>query len=204
MPLPAYQLERRRRIVSAAAAALDEQEYDQIQVRDVATRAGVALGTLYRYFGSKEHLYSAVLLDWISPEGGASAGRIRVVGTKSATERVRRRVHGTIAAFEQHPQYFKVLTLLTQTTDSQAQALYSEFSDMSYHGLSKELALLGPQQADDVTMMLWSTVTTMLTSAIYHGRSMRDVYRVCDGLIDLIEPQLMRAEAEDAAASVAG
>ncbi|MGW1029096.1 TetR family transcriptional regulator [Streptomyces sp. NPDC002577] len=33
-------------MVSAAAASLNEQEYDQIQMRDVATRAGVALGTL--------------------------------------------------------------------------------------------------------------------------------------------------------------
>ena len=59
---------RRRRIVAAALRALDEQDYERIQMRDVATAAGIALGTLYRHFSSKEHLYATVLLEWA---GGA-------------------------------------------------------------------------------------------------------------------------------------
>ena len=38
--------------------------YDAVQMRDVAARAGVALGTVYRYFSSKDHLLSAALLEW--------------------------------------------------------------------------------------------------------------------------------------------
>jgi AcrR family transcriptional regulator len=37
--------------------------WDGVQMREVAVRAGVALGTLYRYFPSKEHLLVSVMLD---------------------------------------------------------------------------------------------------------------------------------------------
>ena len=41
-------------------------DYERIQVKDVADEAGVALGTLYRYFNSKDHLFALALLDWAS------------------------------------------------------------------------------------------------------------------------------------------
>src|SRR3989442_1439301 len=59
--LTASQRARRDRIVEAGLALLQERHYDQIQVKDVAERANVALGTLYRYFSSKEHLFAEVL-----------------------------------------------------------------------------------------------------------------------------------------------
>jgi len=58
--LPRGQQERRDRIVRAAISLLQHGgEYDEIQMRDVALEAGVTLGTVYRYFTSKEHLYAA-------------------------------------------------------------------------------------------------------------------------------------------------
>src|SRR3954454_18073499 len=63
--LPHGQQQRRDRIVRAAISLLEHGgEYDRIQMRDVAGEAGVALGTVYRYFTSKEHLYAAALLEW--------------------------------------------------------------------------------------------------------------------------------------------
>lgn len=44
---------------SAALAA--EGGFDAVQMRAVATRAGVAIGTLYRYFPSKEFLLASVM-----------------------------------------------------------------------------------------------------------------------------------------------
>ena len=59
--MPAWQYARRQRIVAAALEALGEQEYEQVQIRDVAQSAEVALGTLYRYFPSKIHLLVSAL-----------------------------------------------------------------------------------------------------------------------------------------------
>jgi AcrR family transcriptional regulator len=53
---PASQLARRERILDAAVELAGEGGYDAVQMREVAERADVALGTLYRYFPSKVHL----------------------------------------------------------------------------------------------------------------------------------------------------
>ena len=34
-------------------------------MRDVASRADVAMGTVYRYFTSKDHLLAAALVHWV-------------------------------------------------------------------------------------------------------------------------------------------
>ena len=72
--LPAYQVVRRQRIIDAGKDLLRTQEYDSIQIRDVASEANVALGTLYRYFNSKEHLYANVVYDWALPFAAVRAG----------------------------------------------------------------------------------------------------------------------------------
>src|SRR6266705_2879956 len=52
----AAQRERRQRILDATLALASRGGYDAVQMRAVAERANVALGTLYRYFPSKIHL----------------------------------------------------------------------------------------------------------------------------------------------------
>jgi TetR/AcrR family transcriptional regulator, cholesterol catabolism regulator len=57
----AAQRERRKRILDATLALASKGGYDAVQMRAVAERADVALGTLYRYFPSKIHLLVAAL-----------------------------------------------------------------------------------------------------------------------------------------------
>ncbi|ATY10819.1 TetR/AcrR family transcriptional regulator [Amycolatopsis sp. AA4] len=52
----AAQRDRRRRIIDATLALASKGGYDAVQMRAVAEKADVALGTLYRYFPSKIHL----------------------------------------------------------------------------------------------------------------------------------------------------
>src|SRR5271156_4679897 len=53
--------ERRKRILDATLALASKGGYDAVQMRTVAERADVALGTLYRYFPSKIHLLVSAL-----------------------------------------------------------------------------------------------------------------------------------------------
>ena len=53
------QVARRSRVIDAAMDLASEGGYDAVQMRDVAARAQVALGTIYRYFSSKDHLLAA-------------------------------------------------------------------------------------------------------------------------------------------------
>lgn len=54
---------RRRRVIEAAVGLASAGGYDAVQMRDVAERADVALGTLYRYFPSKDELLVAALTE---------------------------------------------------------------------------------------------------------------------------------------------
>src|SRR6266446_10976345 len=58
----AAQRERRKRILDATLALASKGGYDAVQMRTVAERADVALGTLYRYFPSKIHLLVSGLI----------------------------------------------------------------------------------------------------------------------------------------------
>jgi AcrR family transcriptional regulator len=79
------QHQRRKRIIQAAAALASRGGVEAMQMRTVAERAGVALGTLYRYFPSKMDLVVAVVneemdtlevsLERRPPRSEAPAGR---------------------------------------------------------------------------------------------------------------------------------
>ena len=55
------QRERRKRILDATLAIASKGGYEAVQMRAVAERADVAVGTLYRYFPSKVHLLVSAL-----------------------------------------------------------------------------------------------------------------------------------------------
>ena len=57
----AAQRDRRRRILDTTLALASKGGYDAVQMRTVAEKAEVALGTLYRYFPSKIHLLVSAL-----------------------------------------------------------------------------------------------------------------------------------------------
>jgi AcrR family transcriptional regulator len=54
---------RRERMVAAAVELATAGGYDAVQMRDVAARAEVALGTLYRHYPSKDDLLLAALTE---------------------------------------------------------------------------------------------------------------------------------------------
>ena len=54
--LAANQLRRMRRIVDAAVDLAEQGGFEAVRLRDVAERSDVALGTLYKYFRSKEDI----------------------------------------------------------------------------------------------------------------------------------------------------
>lgn len=60
------QAARRERVIRTALDLAAAGGYDAVQMRDVASSAGVALGTIYRYFSSKDHLLAAAMVEWVN------------------------------------------------------------------------------------------------------------------------------------------
>ena len=58
---------RRQAILEAALHVFAEHGFEAARLDDVAARAGVAKGTLYLYFKSKEALFEALIRDAVSP-----------------------------------------------------------------------------------------------------------------------------------------
>ena len=80
------QAARRQRVIDAAMELGAKGGYEAEQMRDVAARADVAMGTVYRYFSSKDHVLAAALAGWAQslearlaeapPRGHTSADRV--------------------------------------------------------------------------------------------------------------------------------
>src|SRR5689334_24946533 len=77
---------RKERLIAAATTLAAEGGYDAVQMRDVAARAEVALGTLYRHYASKDQLLLAAMAQQAStlrerlvhhpPRGATPAERV--------------------------------------------------------------------------------------------------------------------------------
>jgi TetR/AcrR family transcriptional regulator, cholesterol catabolism regulator len=117
------QRQRRARILEAGTELLAVREYDQIQMRDVAERADVALGTLYRYFTSKEHVFSAVIVQWAGSLQ-RQVGRHPLVGATNA-ERLSDVFQRAVRAFQRQPQFYRVIMMMQASADPFARE-YSE------------------------------------------------------------------------------
>ncbi|GAA3490351.1 MULTISPECIES: TetR/AcrR family transcriptional regulator [Streptomyces] len=61
-PVQRRSAERLTRILDACAALLDEVGYEELSTRAVAARAGVPIGSVYRFFGNKRAMADALAL----------------------------------------------------------------------------------------------------------------------------------------------
>jgi AcrR family transcriptional regulator len=95
-PLTKGQAARRQRVLLAALELGADGGYEAVQMRDVAASAEVALGTIYRYFPSKDALLAAAMVECMedlerrvmqrAPRGATTSERVydvlrRAVGT---------------------------------------------------------------------------------------------------------------------------
>src|SRR3954470_7590037 len=122
--LRADQRERRQRIVDAAEQLMFDVDYERIQVKDVADRAGVALGTLYRYFNSKDHLFACALQSW--SEG--FDGRLGPTATGPTVDRVKAVYRLAARAFERQPRVYDVMMRIQSSNDPLAVEVWSSFA----------------------------------------------------------------------------
>ncbi|PZT89967.1 MAG: TetR family transcriptional regulator [Gordonia sp. (in: high G+C Gram-positive bacteria)] len=112
------QRERRRRILDATLALASKGGYDAVQMRAVADRADVAVGTLYRYFPSKVHLLvTALAREFEAVESRADKSRLR--GTTSL-ERLRHVLDMITIAMQRDPLLTEAMTRAFMFADASA------------------------------------------------------------------------------------
>ena len=122
--LTTSQAARRQRVLVSALDLAAEGGYDAVQMRDVATRAGVALGTIYRYFPSKDALLAAAMVEWMED----LERRVSQRGPQGSTtaERVYDVLRRAVATMERQPKLAEaVITALTSDDPAAGQASVS-------------------------------------------------------------------------------
>lgn len=142
--MSASQQARRERILAAATRLASRGGYDAVVMKDVAARARVSLGTLYRYFASKDHLLAEALLVW----GGELGRRLRESPPRGAdpAERVASVFRRMARGVEQEPQLGIALTRALLSGDPSAFANREGLTGMLREWI--ELALGGAEVSD--------------------------------------------------------
>lgn len=110
---------RRRRMMDAALELASAGGYEAVQMRTVAERAEVALGTLYRYFPSKVHLLLAALA--VDFAENVAVMRAFTVPGDTAAERLMAVVRYHTQVLEEEPNRTEALTWAFIFADASAQ-----------------------------------------------------------------------------------
>ena len=122
--LTTSQAARRQRVLVSALELAADGGYEAVQMRDVATSAGVALGTIYRYFPSKDALLAAAMVEWMED----LERRVSQRGPSGDTtaERVYDVLRRAVATMERQPKLAEaVITALTSDDPAAGQASIS-------------------------------------------------------------------------------
>src|SRR4029077_329943 len=141
----AAQRDRHRRILDATLALASKGGYEAVQMRTVAERADVALGTLYRYFPSKIHLLVSALAREL----------------ERYLERLERRpVPG-------ETPYDRVLYVLGRATRTMQR------EPMLTEAMTRAFMFADPSAANEVNRV-WRLMERMFTRAIHDGEPSAD------------------------------
>ena len=176
------QRERRARIVDAAVRLMLTTEYERIQMKDVTAAAGVALGTTYRYFASKEHLFAEALVAWAGrfPEIGGPLSRQRPVDQLRGAYRL------AVRAFEPHPTVYGALLVIQTTTDPRAAAVYDEFAARQTDAFAAYLPDVPSPRREEIVMVMGAVLDVNLRAWVGGRVPIGHVYRMIDVAAELL------------------
>ncbi len=184
---PAQQA-RRDRIVDAGLTLLGERDYEKVQVKDVAVEANVALGTLYHYFSSKEHLFAEVLVRWAATLR-TSISRNPLRGDTDA-QRLAQVISRSVRAFQRQPSLARLVATLETSADPYATEILDRLATTTNDIYAEAIHDLDAATAQRVVTVVDAVLASRLRSWIA-GRI--SIATVSDDLADaislLLDPQ---------------
>src|SRR5262249_42988301 len=145
----AAQRDRRKRILDATLALACKGGYDAVQMRAVAERAGVALGTLYRYFPSKIHLLVSGLVREFE-RNQEKLDRIAIPGS-TPYERMLFVLGRITRAMQREPMLIEAMTRAFMFADPSAAAEVNTVARLMEHMLTSAMHE-GTPTADEIAI----------------------------------------------------
>jgi TetR/AcrR family transcriptional regulator, cholesterol catabolism regulator len=177
------QVRRREAAIDQALSDLATRDYESIQMREIAERAGIALATLYRYFPSKEYLFAVALARWVD-RIRAEVGAAPMHGTASV--RLRSVLHRGVDMVAQVPNWFSVIVALASSRDPLAQR-HLQDATATIHRMMTDAMF---DVDDDDARMIAGVMAAMLQQGwhtIYlEGSSVSDLHDEIDSTIEML------------------
>ncbi len=96
-----------RRLLEAAAQEFGERGFHEAAITGITQRAGVALGTFYTYFESKEEVFRALVRDMSNATRAHVAEAARGAPDRLTAER--RGLAAFIAFVREHPELYRII-----------------------------------------------------------------------------------------------
>lgn len=176
--------DKRERILDAALELFAEKGFHGTPVPEIAAKAKVGAGTIYRYFPSKEALVNALYQTWKRAMLESVAGDLDM---KLPPRQQWRRLVRRIAAFAQeHPRAFLFL-------EGHHHAAYL---DAHSRGIEAQVMGMAEMFLDQTRQAgLTRDVPPQLLIAVLWGGTVRLIKGSYEGLLELDEPTLERFEA---------
>jgi TetR/AcrR family transcriptional regulator, cholesterol catabolism regulator len=198
-PLPveamtSRQLVRRAQLIEAVIDLVREVGPGVIQMRDVAERSGIALGTVYRYFSSKEHLLAVALCDWqerltrrvLMPRAG---DEIEV--SEDLTERVLSFTRKEIRGFARNPRIAELMVQVTLSSDPYAREAIARMGVSNDQVMEKLLEGVAPERVEPIKTALGAVLMNGLTYWVTGRITVADMTHQVESVTRLV---LERAE----------
>ncbi|WP_052710851.1 TetR family transcriptional regulator [Pseudofrankia sp. DC12] len=195
--MTAAQLARRRRLTDAVIEMIDQVPPDQLQMRDVAERSGVALGTAYRYFSSKDHLLAAAWADWhrrltdrvrgeVSRDHSRSNSGPGTVPSAGACTRVVSFLHRELRAFQRHPNFARLVTHVEVASDPFASEELAGLADDNRTVMAALMNDVPPEVARPATIAINATLASGLVAWTAGRLTFPDLVRQLEDVTRLV------------------
>ncbi|RPA60019.1 TetR/AcrR family transcriptional regulator [Gordonia oryzae] len=146
----AAQRDRRRRILDATLTLASKGGYDAVQMRTVAEKADVAVGTLYRYFPSKVHLLvTSLARELARVESRADRSQLR---GDNAIERLRHVLDMITFAMQRDPLLTEAMTRAFMFADASATAEVDQVAGIIDRLLAGAIVDAGEPSEEDLAI----------------------------------------------------
>jgi AcrR family transcriptional regulator len=175
---------RRQRIIDAGLVLLERNEYERIQIKDVAEEADVALGTLYHYFSSKEHLFAEVLVKWAATLR-SSLSRHPPQGL-TPREKLTEAIHRSVRAFQHQPQLARLIASLELSSDPFATEILERMDQTTSSVYMELLEGVEPRRARTIVRTVDAVLDSQLRSWSAGRLPITGLYDYLSESIDLI------------------
>jgi AcrR family transcriptional regulator len=158
---------RRCAILAAARAVFARLGYTDTGVEDIASQAGIAKGTLYLYFPSKEKVYLAALLEDARQLDCAS--RAAIAAGKTWQEKLRAYVEVRLNYFDAHQDFLRIFLTEFRSMHLQGRPIQAELHHFIQQDESQVAQLLAAAAARGEIREVDTELAALTVTDLTHG-----------------------------------